>query len=533
MKAKACTRCRQAKLRCDPDPETSDTCIRCRSINKLCIFDRTFRATSKSRRLKELEAEVERLREAANDNNIQASPDVVQQTQLHPVSFSTTSCRLDKSIGNVNLTAAQVTECFRVFFLNCHPYLPLSIPNSPETVHETCPFLFWVICAAASSTDTMLLIQSSIQAMIGQIVVSPPRLVEVVQGLLILCMWPFPFHSTLGDPSFVYSGLATQIGLQIGLHKPSLSREFSSKRQVLDVGDDVRKSTWMSCYVVNQMQAGRLGAPLSIQPDHTFLRTLETSKATPSLINMCRISHITAQFTSIIGASAESPSGLVVPITRVAMVKYFSQELKGVQSLHLTDVSQVVEIYYTTSRLQLWSFLLHDDIHRSRDVIEFVHEAEKDATWLIHLASEKNLSRCPFHLARSVLYAAITLIKILNGPYVREHKLIADQIQLGIRTLASAVRIEDDHVSRWSRHLQTLLTLKDQKRTPPIRSRMAASLMYDAIRMLKEDRGLTVEDPPTSFNVEGDAELDWTYPELGYDLWDLDGMDWNDIGGLL
>ena len=105
-------------------------------------------------------------------------------------------------------------------------------------------------------------------------------------------------NTYLGDPAFVYCGLATQIGLQIGLHKPSLSQEFSSKRQVLDVDDDVRKSTWMACYIVNQMQAGRLGVPLSIQADFTFLRTLETSKHSGSLVNLCRISRLKAEFPS-------------------------------------------------------------------------------------------------------------------------------------------------------------------------------------------------------------------------------------------
>jgi hypothetical protein len=143
------------------------------------------------------------------------------------------------------------------------------------------------------------------------------------------------------------------------------------------------------------------------------------------------------------------------------------------------------------------------------------------------------LSRCPFHLARSVLYAAITLIKILGSPYVRETNILVDQIQLACRTLASAVRVEDDHVQRWTRHLQKLLTLKDQKRTPSIRSRMAASLMYDAIRVLKEDRGLAVNDISSSFVAGADPAPDWTNLDTGYDLWDLDGMNWNDIGGLL
>ena len=283
MKAKACARCRQSKLRCDSDVKAPDACSRCQSINRPCVSDRSFQYTSKSRRLQELEAEVKRLREAVVTANSTALPGLGQQSQQLTDFTLAPQCLLDKSLGNVHLAAAQVTELFRVYFTQCHPYLPFSISTTPETIYEACPLLFWVICSVASSTDIMLELQPHIQAMIGQVVVNPPRSVEVIQSLLILCMWPFPFYSTLGDPSFLYCGIATQMALQLGLHRPSLTPEFSSRRQVLEVADDVRKTTWMACYVVKQMQAGRLGVPDSIPTDFTFLRALETPEVHPWL----------------------------------------------------------------------------------------------------------------------------------------------------------------------------------------------------------------------------------------------------------
>jgi len=95
-------------------------------------------------------------------------------------------------------------QCFRTFFLQCHRWLDFSIPTSPGAVYAKNPLLFWVICAVSSSTNTMLRLQPGIQEMIGKVVVNPPRSLETVQALLILCMWPLPFYSMLGDPSFVY-----------------------------------------------------------------------------------------------------------------------------------------------------------------------------------------------------------------------------------------------------------------------------------------------------------------------------------------
>lgn len=379
----------------------------------------------------------------------------------------------------------------------------------------------------------MLQLQPEIQAMIGQVVINPPRSVEVVQALLLLCLWPFPFGSTLGDPSFVYCGLATQIGLQIGLHRPTLSQEFSSRPQVLEVDERVRQSTWVACYVVNQMQAGRLGVPFSIQPDYSLLQTLEVQDISPVLINLCRISRLTTQFTTIIGSSAQNSSGLMDPVGRIEMVRLFSSELESLQRTHFPGMSQVIEISFLTSRLYLWSFLLHDDVPSSHELIEYLHKAEKDAGALIQLASGKNLTRSPFHLARAVLYSAVLLVKILASCYASQPQVIRDQIHLATRTLLTATKVEDDHMQRWTRHLERLVSLQDQKRTRPIRSRMAASLMYDTIRVLKEHSNTMIDGSVCGMDL-GLAQLpDWMDNPGGQGWVDLDGINWDDFGGLL
>jgi hypothetical protein len=324
--------------------------------------------------------------------------------------------------------------------------------------------------------------------MIDKVVVNPPRSVESVQALLILCMGQFPFYSTLGDPSFMYCGIATQIGLQIGLHKPCLSQEFSKRKVVLEIDDHVRSGTWMACYIVSQTQTARLGLRPTIEADFAFLHhILETPDfSNTSLLGLCHLSRFTAQFTSIIGADAQNLSGLLEPCARMGMVKCFKKELETSQRTHFPEMSQVIELSFLTSRLQLLSFILHDDIPQSPDIIELFYQAELDASALILTASERNLSRCPFHLARSVLYAALVLIKIVASPYAQQPQVIFDQITLASRTLSTAIKIPNDHAERWSRHLQQLIAIRDFKRTPSVRSRMTASLVYDTIRVLKE-----------------------------------------------
>ena len=600
MKAKACARCRQCKLRCDSDVAAPAPCSRCRAADAVCIVDTSYQRISKTRRLVELEAEVARLRQQnqnqsrsqnqsrnqdqgrnQNQNQSQTPTQTQDQDPLtglanigtpgqEPPPFDFASYQAqpqqpqqqsspsqlaqpsgpapapssdslqtvytisrprgepDLDSDSFHLSAAQVTQCFRTFFLQCHQWLEFSIPTAPEAVYAKHPLLFWVICAVSSSTNTMLKLQPGIEEMIGKVVVNPPRSVETVQALLILCIWPFPFYSTLGDPSFVYCGIATQIGLQLGLHKPGLSQEFSKRKEVLEIDDHVRNSTWMACYIVSQTQTARLGLRHTIQADFSFLNNiLEAPEfANTSLLGLCRLSRFTAQFTSMIGADARNLSGLVEPFERIGMVKYFVNELETLQKTHLPKMSRVVELSFLTSRLQLLSFALHDDIPQSSDVIDLFYQAELDASTLILTASESNLSRCPFHLARSVLYAALVLIKIVASPYSQQPQVIFDQITLASRTLSTAVKVPNDHAERWSRHLQHLIAIRDFKRTPSVRSRMSASLIYDTIRVLKEHLDATSPAPAPEFPG-------WMNPTTAAGLIDLDGLNWDSLGDML
>lgn len=101
-----------------------------------------------------------------------------------------------------------------------------------------------------------------------------------------------------------------------------------------------------------------------------------------------------------------------------------------------------------TSRLQLLSFILHDDIPQIPDIIELFYQAELDAYALILAASERNLSRYPFHLARSVLYAALVLIKIVASSYAQQPQVIFDQITLASRTLSTAIKVPNDMITQ-------------------------------------------------------------------------------------
>lgn len=544
MKAKACTRCRQSKLRCDSDLTAPGPCTRCRDAEASCVVDRSFQRVSKSKRLAELEAEVSLLRQAASTSTRvtppASSPSLTPRTWQHASEVGNMPSRAKrqrlegKELGGVYLAPAQVAECFRTYFAQCHPYLDFSLPDEPEIIYAKSPLLFWVICAVSSSTDVMCQLQPGVHAMVSHMVINPPRSVEVVQALLILSIWPFPFESTLADPSFIYCGIAHRIALQIGLHRPSLPQEFSSKKVVLEVEEKVRKSTWMACYVVNQMHAARLGVPHTIQADYTYHYNLDTPDLSPTLGALCRMAELAGQFINIIGGNASNLTGLLEPSARVDLVRFFKNELETLQRGHFNNMSQVVEVAYLTARLYLWSFILLDDMSRSPDVVELYLDAEKDATQLVELVKDKDLSRCPFHIVRSVILAGLVLVKVAGSAFAREPKVTYDHVMAASRALQTAIRQKNDHAEHWSKILQQLPALRDNKRTPPVRSRMGATLIYDAIRVVKEHCAPVQEQDVLPVNAEPVIDVpEWMEIGDASALFDLDGLDWNNMGGLL
>ena len=67
---------------------------------------------------------------------------------------------------------------------------------------------------------------------------------------------------------------------------------------------------------------------------------------------------------------------------------------------------------------------------------------------------------------------------------------------------------------------------QDFRRTPLVRSRMSASLVYDTLRVLKEHLDVTSPALAPEFPV-------WMNPEATAGLMDLDGLNWDSLGDML
>ncbi|OQU94488.1 Fungal specific transcription factor domain-containing protein [Cladophialophora immunda] len=458
MKAKACIRCRQWKVGCDADVAGPEGCTRCRSVNAKCVFGANFRRTPKRRMLAELQDEVARLRALTSvlttEGPVGESPTTSLETNASswgPENASTAIVPIPaiqqpiipgsnlyyRGNSHVQLTATQANELFRIYFTRCHPYLPFQMCRSVETVYGRCPLLFWVICAVASTDKARPQFADIVRCQVASVLDPSNASVEVVQALLILSMWPFPFKSQRSDPSFMYGALACQIALQIGLPRPAVTCPGSASSDATNEDQEARLTTWIGCFVVNQILASRLGVPATIFADYALLSSLDDPSVSPQLSHLCSISHLTVESAHAIGARAVNVSGLADPIPRISLINIFAQQFDELRRTRFPDPSDIEEIFFLSSMLQLWSFALHNDVPISPDTFYIVQRARQDAIRLIQVACEKNLCLVPFYTYRSVCFAALLLYHIKLSPYGVNDELLDDHIARAQQTLQS------------------------------------------------------------------------------------------------
>ncbi|KAF3934635.1 hypothetical protein ABW20_dc0102498 [Dactylellina cionopaga] len=634
MRAKACTTCRQWKARCDATPGTSGGCSRCRSLKQPCVFDASFKRTSKNKCLQQMSSEIQQLRQALLENtrnvsssaspasaalstanevsmtdessfsaewqpelssntaNELAAPDPVdlqggatglQQpspmsaraspheildlqpslpgpTHVDPSSnqvvstagngFSpdwqrqlfvpgnqtpalpSTAPSLSQSglihrrasststpyriIGDVGLTRGQVDEQFRSFLAYYHQYLPFNmVSTSPEDIYSKSPALFWVIIAVASTRKLRARLAPMVLSMVGETLYARQRCVEDVQALLILCTWPFTVSSLNEDPSHIYSGVAVQMGLQLGLHCHTQRHSHLTLTQAqLDRNEEVKLTTWLASFVVNQIHSNSLGVPPSILADYNLLNNFSNPAVDPTLSKMCRIYHLLVQASlEISGYSATNPSPLDPP-SRLKLIISYGDEFSVLQTQHLDPMTDNIKIIFLSSRVQLWSFVLTEDIATSTKQIEIIKQAERDACDLIEICYSLNLSMTPAYVRRAMCYCAFVLAKILRCQQATQCEVLEDNIEKVRQALMTTSDTKGDIIHKACELLQDIPYMEDKRISPPIVSRMGQSVIYDLLRIGAENRIVGVQLGQKVLNL----------------AFDLDGFDWNMLG---
>ena len=144
------------------------------------------------------------------------------------------------------------------FFKHCHYFLP--VLDSTMTMHQyltMSPFLFWAIIAVGSrhyAQDPTILgrLTPKVMKMALESCLDPHSHISTIQGLLLICHWPFPMDTIYKDPSIMFSGIILQLAVQNGLHTIGKRLDFVRDPFVFDNEDQepFRARLWIHCKAV-------------------------------------------------------------------------------------------------------------------------------------------------------------------------------------------------------------------------------------------------------------------------------------------
>lgn len=146
----------------------------------------------------------------------------------------------------------------RRYFTCYHPSFPI-LPEQHEFLaeYDQNRLLLWTVLAIASKgrddvPDVYQSLVEPVRRLASDIYAPQSRSLKTMQALLLLCVWPFPHQQTINDPSPMYCSLATNIGHQLGLHRPLHKSDYDERATGPSVCSLSERKTWIGCFIANQ-----------------------------------------------------------------------------------------------------------------------------------------------------------------------------------------------------------------------------------------------------------------------------------------
>jgi hypothetical protein len=295
-------------------------------------------------------------------------------------------------------------------------------------------------------------------------------------------MWPFPAQSQLSDSSYLISGLAKHIGMQTGLHRPDNAHEYSYRPEVLKSDRRTKQSTWLACHFLDAFHSLRLGIPSTFVEDIHFLSLLENQETPAFLRHVCKAMRLTM-------TACRAMDDDVTHVTRAEKIKPYLNEFTLLKSTFSPTECPPLETLFLVCQLQLYSFVITEKTH-SVHKIDLYHRAEQDAIQLIQIVYAniaEHTRFAPMYIIRSLAYAALILLWIQRSEYAIQKERIFESISTAMTILSTSSRYQKDEPHRALNLLVNFSQSTDIEKSSPVKNRMSATLLYESIRMSREN----------------------------------------------
>lgn len=286
-----------------------------------------------------------------------------------------------QSLEGNTLSPAVIDELFARYFQDFHHFVPfLDQSISPNEYHRRSKFLFWAILAVACRNwpkDPTLL--DSIGEKVLNLALMSLRhpTIPTIKGLLLILTWPFPKSANggpAGDVTFVICGSLLHMAMQIGLHIPTSSQDFSRVKIHLTEAEIAKRAElWGYCIVTYQRACSIKGhsplALLDLYQDAEQRHALFT-RISPTLQFQLKLNGLLTRCCSAMLQSGLRLMSKDQEHSVDILIRVFEANLKDVESEAVSGMSKrrskasstlrqpLDKLFWSGKRAHSWAYLL-------------------------------------------------------------------------------------------------------------------------------------------------------------------------------
>lgn len=463
----------------------------------------------------------------------------------------------EKSLGPVTLLPESIAKLYMDYVNFYHPTLPVvEVLRGPERIYRLCPALFWVIMFVAlrrrnDNGSLLLTLLPLIKDILSEITISPitrynpteedePIMnacsVYSVQAFIIYSIWPPLTSSLSSDSSFNTIGVALFQSIRIGLHSSGQVLDQAQTEpippQIYSMAQEQMK-TWIVCNIVSQNIATVFGFPAFVQFDSLRPQYVDMPLAT---LHLMEIAHFEDQVARSLTSNSHAVFGATQVNERLSLIKVLLRQLDQLELKLTADNvpdNGYRKIKYIVARVHLLTHYFLDatsipPFELLKGLVRLYNAAISLITCVQTLISiEKDFVRyMPVVSVLNIWQASFVIVKLANSPL----KSVLN-VEHGKQTYMSAITIvakasilKHDVAYRASgimRNMWPLFKTLDEKQMTSLsiktRTRMAASLFFDCLSLLRDQVGMAqlsirtdvrdhAEDNDDESNLYGEEE---------------------------
>lgn len=448
----------------------------------------------------------------------------------------------EKNLEDVSLSAEMIKSLFLEYVQNYHPILPIvDVTRGPERIYRLCPALFWVIIYVTLrryNEDKSLLVQLSplVKNILAEITISPiarynpteedePLMnscsVHSVQAFVLYSMWPPLTSSLSADSSWSTIGVALYQAIRIGLHTSGqLIEQYAGVEEQVQQYEMAKEQmkTWVFCNIVSQHIASAFGYPAFVQFDTFSAQQCDLPVMTRHIMEIAQFEDQVCKTLNL-----ATFSGAAQTNERIALLKVLANQLDDLELKVVLECSQengFRKLQFILARIHLLSFYFLDaenisPFELSKGLVR-LYNASVSLIEHVQMCQAKNSRFVEYLPAVSILniwQASFFIVKLANSPMksVIDGNAAKEIYSIAVDLVAKASIMKHDVSYRGSgimRNMWQLFSRLDEKNQVTLRisikSRMAASVFFDCLSLLRDKVGLAKLNIKT--DVHGNSE---------------------------